>query len=294
MPVTPSISRLADRLAGVPSRVVAQLNRPRRRWVLLLGWAFSAIVFVSVVELQGGLYQGDVSEVLPPTWAMAHGAFACAYSNNGVITRHIYAAPLYSMVTAGLSVLFRIGHAVPFPMRALSENSCATSVSSLLSWAARSGASHPTMLLGYVAPLALLLGAMSVLAVTSVRRTLWEMVALVTLALTPALFLAFAFYFHPQDVLAMGFVLGAVAAVASRRWGLSGALLGLAFTTQQFALLVIVLLLVLVPRVDHVPPSGDAPICQVGGSRDRHSPQPPDLLSRVNRPLGPRSASGIA
>ena len=243
----PTFSRLLDRHNRGPSRVATLLNRRRYRWVLVIGWLFSGLIFVAVVVFEGGFNQGDRSEVLLPTWAMAHGAFACAYSNPGVI-KHVYAAPAYSMITAGLSALLRIGHTIPFPTSAELGSECGTSVSAISSWAIRSGAVHSTMLLGYVAPLALLLGMVSVFEGTLFRRTLWEVVALVTIALTPAMFLAFAFFFHPQDVLAMGILLGAIAAASSRRWGLCGVLLGLAFVTQQFALLVGVLFLVLVPR----------------------------------------------
>jgi hypothetical protein len=56
--------------------------------------------------------------------------------------------------------------------------------------------------------------------------------------------------FHPQDLLAMGLVLGGIACAQRRRWAWAGALLGLAVATQQFALLVLVPLLVVATSKD--------------------------------------------
>src|ERR1035438_9457021 len=51
--------------------------------------------------------------------------------------------------------------------------------------------------------------------------------------------------FHPQDLLAMGLILCGVASVLRDRWVLAGVLMGLALTSQQFSILVLVVLLVL-------------------------------------------------
>lgn len=199
-----------------------------------------------IAAVQGGINSGDSSEVLTPTWAMAHRNFACVFPNAGT-GGHIYAAPLYSIVTALISALLRIGHSVPFPTLTHSRGTCAGSIPLILNWASRSGATHPTMLIGYMAPFVLLLGALSIFAVTPIWGTPWEVIVLVALALTPAIYSSFIFYFHPQDLLAVGLLLVAVAAVLSHRWALGGILLGFAFTAQQFALLVVILLVVIAP-----------------------------------------------
>ena len=54
-------------------------------------------------------------------------------------------------------------------------------------------------------------------------------------------------FFHPQDILAMSFILVATAAALSRRWMWCGVAIGLAVATQQFSLLPAVLLLVVTP-----------------------------------------------
>jgi hypothetical protein len=53
--------------------------------------------------------------------------------------------------------------------------------------------------------------------------------------------------FHPQDLLAMGLVLGGVACVRRSWWVWAGVLFGLAVTSQQFALLVVAPLFVVAP-----------------------------------------------
>jgi hypothetical protein len=55
-------------------------------------------------------------------------------------------------------------------------------------------------------------------------------------------------YFHPQDLIAMGLLFGALACVLRQRWVWTGVLIGLAFSTQQFALLVFVALVAMAPR----------------------------------------------
>jgi hypothetical protein len=54
-------------------------------------------------------------------------------------------------------------------------------------------------------------------------------------------------YFHPQDLVAMGIILGGITCVRRGSWVGAGILLGLAFATQQFALLVLAPLVVIAP-----------------------------------------------
>ncbi len=54
-------------------------------------------------------------------------------------------------------------------------------------------------------------------------------------------------FLHPQDLLALGIVLGALACVRTDRWAWAGVLVALALLSQQFALLVGVPLLVIAP-----------------------------------------------
>jgi hypothetical protein len=60
-------------------------------------------------------------------------------------------------------------------------------------------------------------------------------------------------YAHPQDVVALGFALGAVACALRHRWGWAGILIGLAVLTQQYTLLVAIPLLVVAPTNRRLP-----------------------------------------
>jgi hypothetical protein len=53
--------------------------------------------------------------------------------------------------------------------------------------------------------------------------------------------------YHPQDLLALGLLLGAIACALRRSWLWSGILLGLAVSSQQFALLALAPLLIVAP-----------------------------------------------
>jgi len=55
-------------------------------------------------------------------------------------------------------------------------------------------------------------------------------------------------FFHPEDLLAMGLILGALATATRSRWVATGALIGLACCAKQYAMLAGVPLLVAVPH----------------------------------------------
>jgi hypothetical protein len=93
-----------------------------------------------------------------------------------------------------------------------------------------------------------LMSSVIVLLRTSGRgRNGWEAATLLLLAITSPVYMCVATYFHPQDLITMGFILFAVSSAIRRRWMFAGVLLGLAFTGQQFALLAIAPMVVLVP-----------------------------------------------
>jgi hypothetical protein len=60
-------------------------------------------------------------------------------------------------------------------------------------------------------------------------------------------------YAHPQDVVALGFALAAVACALRSRWVAAGILVALSILTQQYALLVAIPLLVVAPRGRRIP-----------------------------------------
>ena len=82
-------------------RLEAWLDRPVRPFEQALGWMFSISVFIGVVAFLGGPIEGDASESVYSTWAVQHGAFACAYAPIAhlhipfFVTPFAFVAPLY-------------------------------------------------------------------------------------------------------------------------------------------------------------------------------------------------------
>ena len=68
------------------------------------------------------------------------------------------------------------------------------------------------------------------------------------LACAPPVWMPLLQFFHPQDIMATGLALGALASVRRDRWVCAGVLVALALTSQQFALLVLAPLIVVVPQ----------------------------------------------
>jgi hypothetical protein len=90
-------------------------------------------------------------------------------------------------------------------------------------------------------------GVVALLRVCGRGRCGWEPATLLLLACLPPVLTPLVDDYHPQDLVAMGLVLGALACVRRSRWFWAGLLIGLAVTSQQFALLVLLPLLVVAP-----------------------------------------------
>jgi hypothetical protein len=93
-----------------------------------------------------------------------------------------------------------------------------------------------------------LAGVVAVLRASGRGRTRWEALGVLAVALIPVVWTPILDEFHPQDLLAMGLTLGGIACVQRRQATYAGVLLGLAAATQQFALLVLVPLVIVVPN----------------------------------------------
>ena len=222
------------------------MNRPLSRSWNAIGWAFATLVFVGGTQLIGGVTSGDASDSINTTWAIAHGQLACAYPPGNQYGL-AYTGPLYPYVSGALTAILRIGHQVPFPTAADFGAHCAKAAASMYYWSLHSGAQGSTLLVGYVCWLAILFGMVAVLRTSGRGRTGWEPFGLVLLAIVPPVFMCLHEYFHPQDLLAMGLILGGVACVRRESWIWCGILLGLAFTSQPFALLALAPLIVIAP-----------------------------------------------
>ena len=114
-------------------------------------------------------------------------------------------------------------------------------------WSIGAGALTNTLRIGYVGWFVLLGGIVSFLRASGRRRRGWEPATLLVVACLPPVWLCLVEYFHPQDLIAMGLALGALACARRDSWVAAGVLVILAFLSQQFAILVAVPLLVLAP-----------------------------------------------
>jgi hypothetical protein len=220
------------------------LDRPLSNRLCALGWFLATAEFVSLSQLLGGPTQVDANLSAPSTLAIAHVLPACAYpssSTPGV-------APLYPLVSGVFAWLLRVGNGTPFPSSASLGPHCSTAADAIFSWASRSGALSETILLGYLGWVALLFGVVALLRATGRGRCGWEVTAIMVLGCTPPILLVLREYFHPEDLLAIGLAFAGLACARRGQWIWAGVVLGLAVTSQQFALLVAAPLLVLAPR----------------------------------------------
>jgi hypothetical protein len=76
--------------------------------------------------------------------------------------------------------------------------------------------------------------------------------AVILIACAPPIFMCYEDVFHPEVLIAMGLILAGLACALRRSWIWAGVLLGLAVTSQQFALLALAPLLVLAPGVQRL------------------------------------------
>lgn len=241
------------RVTRQPDRSLAQscrdwLDRPLSDLGCVLSWIGSSIVFVGMVAALGGPTSNDSSESIYSTWAIAHGRLACAYPPTTTITDHFFpaykpsapAAPLWPLISGALAAVTRIGHAVPFPSAQDMGSNCHTAYLAMYQWAGATRALLPTTGLGYASWLVLLAGMVALLRACGVGRTRWEALGVFAVAVLPVSWSTLLVEYHPQDLVAIGLVLAGLACVQRRQWVWAGVFMGLAVTSQQFALLAVV------------------------------------------------------
>jgi hypothetical protein len=236
------------------SRLREVLDRPLSPLWWGMSWLASAGLFVVVVRFLGGPPSGDSAESVYSTWSTAHLNLACSYPP----ASHTYfppnaqpfasVAPLYPLLTSIASAIFRIGHSVAFPTSAAMGTNCSNAYEAIYKWSLASNALNPTLKLGYLGWFVLMAGVIALLRSTNRGRSGWEVVTLLLLAITPPAYMALTSYFHPEDLLAMGLILLAVSSAIRGHWNWAGVFMGLSFASQQFALLALIPLLVVVPR----------------------------------------------
>jgi hypothetical protein len=205
-------------------------------------------MFGLLTRLAGGVTTSDSFVSVNSSLAIAHGSLSCAYPPQNTLPGNPLAPPLYPLISGALSALFRIGHELPFPSAAQLGPHCSNAVVAIGNWIVPTRALFTEVTLGYVSWLFLAAGVVLVMRASSRGRCGWEIVALVAVACAPPVIMCLNEYFHPQDLITVGLALAALAGVFRRRWITAGVLFGLAFSSQQFALLFFVPLFFVTPR----------------------------------------------
>jgi hypothetical protein len=212
----------------------------------VVGWIAATGIFLLFARLSGGPAWADSSLSVYSTWAIAHGEFACAFPSVTAAHQPLI-APVYPLFSGSMAAIAQIGHSVPFPPRIAMGANCQHADVAIGHWAIRAGASDPTRAIGYASWLVLLAGIVAWLRSTGRGWSRWEPLTLLVIAALPVVTAAVAVDLHPQDLIALGLALAAMACVRRDRWRAAGALIALALLSQQFAVLIAAPLLVLAP-----------------------------------------------
>lgn len=239
-------TRPTNPLIALRSSLMSWLDAPLPGWCCALGWCVATALFIGVVALFGGPSHTDTQESVYGTWAIAHGDTACAYPG---VTFEGYPviAPLYLLASGAIAAVTRIGHTVAFPSAAALGPGCDKAFVAMNRWSVHAGALGPTAWIGCAAWLVLMFGVVAWLRASGRGRRGWEPVTLVVVACLPPVWMCVELAFHPQDLMALGFALAALACARRDRWIGAGFLVALAVLSQQYALLVAAPLLVLAP-----------------------------------------------
>jgi hypothetical protein len=247
----PILSREAQ---GAPSWQ-RWLDAPQSGLVCVAAWILASAIVIGLVALLGGPSQVDAAESIYGSWALAHGSIACAYPPASPHTSSFYlfyipgpgTPPLWPLIAGGLDALTRVGNSVPFPSQHALGANCANAYDGMYHWAQNSAAIFPTIGFGYVSWFFLLAGVVALLRAAGRGRTGWEVFGVIFVALVPIVWEPLLDIYHPQDLVALGLGLAGAACALRREWVWAGLLLGLAVTSQQFALLILAPLLVVAP-----------------------------------------------
>ena len=231
------------------------LNKPQSGTMCLVAYLVATAIFIGLIALFGGPSQSDAAESLYGTWAIAHGSIACAYPPATTHAANFYlfyqpapgTPPFWPLFSGGLAALTNVGHTVPFPSQHAMGVHCANGYDAMYHWAQGSAAIFPTVGFGYFSWFFLLAGVVAVLRASGRGRTGWEAFAVVFVALVPVVWEPILGFYHPQDMVCLGLALGGTACALRREWIWTGVLLGLALSSQQFALLVLAPLFIITP-----------------------------------------------
>ena len=229
------------------------LNRQLSPLETFAGWLIAVAAFVGVVALFGGVSEGDAAVGIYSTWAIAHGHLACAYPPAlyfhvpPIARPYTSITPFYPVFAGVLTAILQIGHQIPFPTTAQLGYHCANAYDAIYKWSVASSSALDTMRTGYASGVVLLAGVVAVLRAAGRGRRLSEPVTMLAVVVSAPVVACLLEFYHPQDLVAMGLSLLALAAALRQRWFWAGIAVGLAITTHQFAILVAAPLFVVAP-----------------------------------------------
>ena len=195
------------------------LDRPLSGWWCALGWCGASAVFFGIVVALGGIGQIDTYQSVYSTWVIAHGQLECALPSGYRVV-----APFYPLLSGGIAAATHIGNSVPFPSRASMGPHCDMAFDAINTWSLKTHAVDHTTRIAYVSWFFLLGGVVSLLRSSGRGRCGWEPTLLVAVACLPPVWLSVESTFHPQDLIAMGFALAALACARRGSWAGAGAL----------------------------------------------------------------------
>jgi hypothetical protein len=228
--------------SAVVTKVAGWLDHPISSSSCLLGWCIATAMFVGLVAALGGPARNDTYQSVFSTWAIAHGQIACAFPSG-----YRLIAPFYPLLSGGVAAASRIGSSVPFPGSSAMGPQCDHAFLAINTWSLHAGALNRTADIAYVSWLFLLAGLIVALRAMGRGRCRWEPATLMIVAVLPPVWMCIEGTFHPEDLIAMGFLLAAVAYAKRDAWAVAGVLIALSYLSQQFAILVGVALLVIAP-----------------------------------------------
>lgn len=210
------------------------LDHPlRARWCAV-GWLVATAVFVGFTRMLGGVSIDDAWESLVPGAALAHGNLGCMYPP--FVGHPSFSAPLWSGVAAAAFAITGVARNT-YPQGVALGSHCSAATNAIEHWVGYASVTHVAEWTAYAAWAAFALGLLAFVRTTSRARTWWEPVTALALAATPPVLQSFTVDYHPEDLLCLGLLFGAVAALRRDRFALAGAVLAAALLSQQFALL---------------------------------------------------------
>jgi hypothetical protein len=218
------------------------LDRPLSGWWCALGWIASTLLFVGIVQALGGPAPTDSQQSAGSTLAIAHGQMRCAFPDGPQLT-----APLYPFLSGGVAAAIGLGHGAAFPSGTALGAHCDKAFSAIDEWTGHTHALLDLLRIGYMGWLFLLTGLVIFLRTVGRGRSRWEPATLLLAACLPPVWLTLESSFHPQDLIALGLALCAMAFALRKSWVIAGVFIALAVFSQQFAVLIAVPVLFLAP-----------------------------------------------